>query len=48
MNRLRKDRILLSKIRSTKAWEELDESVNNQHEMDSEESLTNMEILTSD
>jgi hypothetical protein len=48
MNRLRKDRILLSKIRSTKAWKELDESVNNQHEMDSEESLTNMEILTSD
>ena len=46
MNRLRKDRMLLSKIRSTKAWKELDESVNNQHEMDSEESLTNMEILT--
>ena len=46
MNRLRKDRMLLSKIRSTKAWKELDESVNEQHDMDSQESLTNMEILT--
>ena len=46
MNRLRKDRMLLSKIRSTKAWQELDESVNEQHENDSQESLTNMEILT--
>lgn len=46
MNRLRKDRMLLSKIRSTKAWKELDESVNEQHENDSQESLTNMEILT--
>lgn len=48
MNRLRKDRMLLSKIRSTKAWKELDESVNEQHNNDSQESLTNMEILTSD
>jgi|TARA_A200000159_G_scaffold20863_1_gene17553 hypothetical protein len=48
MNRLRKDRMLLSKIRSTKAWKELDESVNEQHSNDSQESLTNMEILTSD
>ena len=46
MNRLRKDRMLLSKIRSTKAWKELDESVNEQLENDSQESLTNMEILT--
>ena len=46
MNRLRKDRMLLSKIRSTKAWKELDESVNEQHNNDSQESLTNMEILT--
>jgi|TARA_Y100000287_G_scaffold62327_1_gene49100 hypothetical protein len=46
MNRLRKDRMLLSKIRSTKAWKELDESVDEQHKLDSEESLTNMEILT--
>ena len=48
MNRLRKDRILLSKIRSTKAWKELDESVDEQHSNDSQESLTNMEILKSD
>jgi hypothetical protein len=48
MNRLRKDRMLLSKIRSTKAWKELDESVNEQHSNDSQESITNMEILTSD
>ena len=46
MNRLRKDRMLLSKIRSTKAWKELDNSVDEQHKLDSEESLTNMEILT--
>ena len=46
MNRLRKDRMLLSKIRSTKAWEELDESVNEQHENDAIESETNLEILS--
>ena len=38
MNRLRKDRMFLSKIRSTKAWKELDRSVNEQHENDSQES----------
>ena len=46
MNRLRKDRMLLSKIRSTKAWQELDESVNEQHQNDAKESATNMEILS--
>ena len=46
MNRLRKDRMLLSKIRSTKAGKNWTRSVNEQHENDSEESLTNMEILT--
>ena len=30
MNRLKKDKMLLSKIRSTKAWEELDSSVKEQ------------------
>ena len=46
MNRLRKDRMLLSKIRSTKAWKELDESVNEQHENDAIESENNMKVLT--
>lgn len=46
MNRLRKDRMLLSKIRSTKAWKELDESVNEQRENDAAESEANMEILS--
>ena len=46
MNRLRKDRMLLSKIKSTKAWEELDASVNEQHENDALESENNMKVLT--
>ena len=46
MNRLRKDRMLLSKIRSTKAWQELDESVDEQHQNDAIESETNLEILS--
>ena len=48
MNRLRKDRMLFIKDTFSKAWKELDESVNEQHNNDSQESLTNMEILTSD
>jgi len=46
MNRLRKDRMLLSKIRSTKAWEELDNSVTEQKESDAIESENNMKVLT--
>lgn len=46
MNRLRKDRMLLSKIKSTKAWEELDNSVNEQHQNDAIESENNMKVLT--
>ena len=46
MNRLRKDRMLLSKIRSTSAWKELDESVNEQHENDAIESENNMKVLS--
>ena len=46
MNRLRKDRMLLSKIRSTSLGKNWTRSVNEQHENDSQESLTNMEILT--
>jgi hypothetical protein len=46
LNRLRKDRMLLSKIRSTKAWEELDNSVTEQKESDTIESENNMKVLT--
>jgi len=46
LNRLRKDRMLLSKIRSTKAWEELDNSVTEQKESDAIESENNMKVLT--
>jgi hypothetical protein len=46
LNRLRKDRMLLSKIRSTKAWEELDNSVNEQKESDTIESENNMKVFT--
>ena len=46
MNRLRKDRMLLSKIRSTKAWQELDNSVNEQHENDAIDSENNMKVLS--
>ena len=44
MNRLRKDRILLSKIRSTKAFQDLDKSVNDKHEADSIMSENNAKI----
>jgi hypothetical protein len=38
--------MLLSKIRSTNAWKELDESVNEQHENDAIESENNMKVLS--
>ena len=46
LNRLRKDRMLLSKIKSTKAWEELDASVSEVQENDAIESENNMKVLT--
>ena len=46
MNRLRKDRMLLSKIRSTKAWQELDNSVTEQNENDVIESENNLKVLS--
>lgn len=46
LNRLRKDRMLLSKIKSTKAWEELDASVTEVQENDAIESENNMKVLT--
>ena len=44
MNRLRKDRILLSKIRSTKAFEELSDSVMEQHELDAIQAENNVKL----
>ena len=44
MNRLRKDRILLSKIRSTKAFKDLDISAEKKHEADSIKSENNAKI----
>ncbi|QZI94362.1 hypothetical protein MelnitzEXVC044M_76 [Methylophilales phage Melnitz EXVC044M] len=46
MNRLRKDRMLLSKVRSTKAWEELEKTVDSVKEEDAIESENNMKVLT--
>ncbi len=46
LNRLRKDRMLLSKIRSTKAWEELDSSVTEQKDNDAIESENNLKVLS--
>ena len=44
MNRLRKDRILISKIRSTNAWKDLDNSVDIQHELDDNKAKNNIAI----
>ena len=46
LNRLRKDRMLLSKIRSTKAWDELDSSVTEQNNNDAIESENNLKVLS--
>ena len=44
-NRLRKDRLVYSRIRSTKAWEELEEQVNKAEEKDEVQSLQNLEKI---
>ena len=44
-NRLRKDRLIYSRIRSTKAWEELEEQVNKVEEKDEVQSLQNLEKI---
>ena len=44
-NRLRKDRLVYSRIRSTKAWEELEEQVNKVEEKDEVQSLQNLEKI---
>ena len=38
--------MLLSKIKSSKAFNELEESVNNQHELDAAEAENNLKIIT--
>jgi len=42
-NRLRKDRMVYSRIRSTKAWKELDREVNSSEYKDEGKSLENLE-----
>jgi hypothetical protein len=46
MNRLRKDRVVLSKIRSTAAYKELDEAVDQQHVLDDNEAKNMIELET--
>lgn len=45
MNRLRKDRMVYSRLRSTKAWQELDAEVNESQAKDEAKSITNLEGL---
>ena len=45
MNRLRKDRMVYSRLRSTKAWQELDAEVNESQAKDEAKSITNVETL---
>jgi len=42
-NRLRKDRLVYSRLRSTEAWKELDEEVNSSEKKDEAKSLQNLE-----
>ena len=43
MNRLRKDRMVYSRLRSTEAWKELENEVEIQEKKDEAQSLTNLE-----
>ena len=43
LNRLRKDRMIFSRLRSTEAWKELENEVNNQEKKDEAKSLQNLE-----
>ena len=47
-NRLRKDRMVYSRLRSNKAWKELEEEVNKSEESDEAKSMVNVEKLVSD
>ena len=46
-NRLRKDRMVYSRLRSNKAWKELEEEVNKSEESDEAKSMVNVEKLVS-
>lgn len=46
MNRLRKDRMIYSAVRSTKAWKELDQSVEQFKEDEAAEAEANLELMT--
>jgi|TARA_B100001250_G_C19817148_1_gene799219 sulfate adenylyltransferase subunit 1 (EFTu-like GTPase family) len=48
MNRLRKDRMVYSRLRSTKAWKELENEVEKSEKKDEAESLKNLENLIDD
>ena len=48
MNRLRKDRMVYSRLRSTKAWKELEENVEGVEKKEEAESLKNLENLIDD
>ena len=43
MNRLRKDRMVYSRLRSTEAWKELEDEVNKSEKKDEAQSLVNIE-----
>ena len=45
MNRLRKDRMVYSRIRSTKAWEELEEEVQSRLDAEQAQSIVNIESV---
>mgnify|MGYP003328209534 FL=1 len=45
MNRLKRDRMIYSRIRSTEAWKELEEEVNKSKDEDEAKSMENVERL---
>ena len=45
MNRLRKDRMVYSRIRSTKAWEELEREVQSRLDVEQAQSIVNIESV---
>ena len=45
MNRLRKDRMIYSRLRSTEAWKELEKEVENSKAEDEAQSMVNIETV---
>ena len=45
MNRMKRDRMIYSRIRSTEAWKELEDEVNKSKEEDEAKSMENVERL---